>query len=143
MKVTVDKEYLVTNVEFEKTEPLHSCKGPRHYRDGSGTDLPISQFSIAKSGPYKGGLGALCNDCLQRNREAYARKKATGVIEDDTTIEKLILNGHMPADKVEIRKLPKWRVTVIKEISIEVSAADYLDAGVQAGDGEVVRIERL
>jgi len=39
--------------------------------------------------------------------------------------------------------LSKWRVTIIKEVVVEVEAHDYLDAGVNAGEGEVIRIERL
>lgn len=44
---------------------------------------------------------------------------------------------------VASHSMPQWRVTIIKPTEVIVSAADYLDAGVAAGDGEVIKVERL
>jgi hypothetical protein len=37
----------------------------------------------------------------------------------------------------------KWRVTIRVETEIVVYGKDFLDAGSEAGEGEIVRIERI
>jgi len=37
----------------------------------------------------------------------------------------------------------KWRVYIVKATEVIVYAKDYLDAGIEAGEGEVLRVERL
>lgn len=147
--VTVDKEGYVEKVAREPIlkptvkEPeieLRKCKGPWHRKGGEGTMLPITAFSMAKRGRFMGSLGSTCNDCKARRNEAERRLIHVQLKAEDK-------NGHVklaaPPIVIEsVKPLRRWKVTVIKEVEIEVEAADYLDAGVIAG-GDVVSVSLI
>jgi len=37
----------------------------------------------------------------------------------------------------------KWRVVIFRPVEVVVYAKDFLDAGAEAGEGDIIRIERL
>lgn len=158
--VTVDKEDFVTEVRSELDKPLEvesvvdtrnitsamqTCKGPWHYKSGRGTELPIAEFALASRGPNKGQLGVICRNCRDRTAES-ARQKEYREARRGTAVEAVVTNGEVtliPTTYTPGEKLPEWRVTIVKRTEVIVSAKDYLDAGVAAGEGEVVMVERL
>jgi len=60
-----------------------------------------------------------------------------------------VFNNVIPAKPPVVlrgKTLTKWKVTIIpapNPVEVEVEAEDFLGAGIAAGDGEVIRIERL
>lgn len=139
--VTVDKEDFVQEVRLDVAEetsplpPLRKCTGPWHYKNGKGTLIAESEFNVATRGKNRGQLGSTCKYCRDRSnvssREHYGRTK---MVESPNGVEVAPLTSET---------LPQWRVTIIKRTEVIVAAKDYLDAGVAAGDGEVVKVERL
>ena len=133
--VTLDKQDFVVDVKKEKasTPKLHKCIGPWHYKNGTGTMLPESEFDIATRGKNRGGLSGTCRDCRDKSHQSYRRN-----VKVETP------NGVTESAPVYVGpELPTWRVTLMKLTEVLVNAKDYLDAGVAAGDGEVVKVERI
>jgi hypothetical protein len=89
-------------------------------------------FAIATRGPNRGILAVTCREC----REKANRSKAAMEIRTPAS------NGVVPA-VIDDTDLPQWRVTIIQKVVVVVRAKDYLDAGIGAGDGEVVVVERI
>lgn len=120
------------------TEKL--CMGPWHKKNGKGTLLPINEFSIVRHGKSKGQMAVSCRSCTEKNRNYLRRVKARG-----TDVESVVTNGEVSLTPVLYQgpELPTWRVTIVKKTVVLVNARDYLDAGVAAGEGDVVMIEKL
>jgi hypothetical protein len=129
--VTVDNNDFVQEVHLEG-EPLipkmRSCRGAWHH----GANIPESMFAIATRGPNKGILAVTCRECREK---AYRSKAAM-------EIRTPVSNGVVLA-VTDDADLPQWRVTIIQKVVVVVCAKDYLDAGISAGDGEVVAVERI
>jgi len=152
--------------EVEKTEKLRLCLGPWHRRDGQGTMLPESMFDIVKIGRYHGQLSKTCIECRAKKsaneRERLARgrddrvklvnppekaiQKAVVEAVKETVIEEPITVTIEPQITVASSGKYRWKVTIIpvpKPIVVEVEADDFLSAGVAAGEGEVIRVEKI
>jgi hypothetical protein len=140
---------------FESTEvPMPTvetriCKGPWHRgKGGQGTQVPVTEFSVVKLGPRSGQIAKTCDTCLQKNHQ-YDQKRgktnhaAVAPITTPANAIPVALNGTF--EKLEVRPPAKhkWSVTIIKQVTVLVEADDFLDAGSLAGDGEIVRVERL
>jgi hypothetical protein len=129
--VTVDNNDFVQEVRLESgplIPKMRPCTGGWHH----GASIPETMFAIATRGPNMGRLSAVCRDC----RDRTIRSKAAMQIRTPTT------NGVVPA-VIDDTDLPQWRVTIIQKVVVVVRAKDYLDAGIGAGDGEVVAVERI
>ena len=150
---------------------LHAKYSPKVLRENgkrAGTLVPLSHFSKLTHGKRMGESGMLCNECREySSRKAADRKsrQSTGVAimkqappfavppvldaeqqaRVNLTVERMVMekNGSAP-------KLPQWRVTILKQVTIfqeetrTVEAKDFLDAGAVASeDGEVIKVERI
>lgn len=162
MIVTVDKNDFVIAVRKEgevvvaKEEDMvvpaietRICHGPWHNKSGKGTELPITEFEVASRGPNSGRVGSTCTSCRKRhseyNKKSAARKQITTAVYLPQVIPPLppIANGSIKEVPVAEPAKYKWIVTIVKEVEILVEANDYLDAGVNAGDGEVISVRRV
>lgn len=135
-------------VEEEVVMPatqMRVCVGPWHRKAGKGTELPIDQFGINSRGPHAGQLSKTCKSCIEK-RKAYNPvppiKAAASVAVVNHVVapvpEPLVIDPvvHVPGGR-------QWAVTIVKEVTIIVEADDFLDAGSKAGDGEIVKVERI
>src|SRR5215831_1089911 len=166
MIVTVDKEGYVQNVQKEGIERVNGvvkapekeivktqeCKGAWHIRRGAAAMRPLSEFSVIEKGPRTGQLAVTCDSCRRKQQASQSRADAAKRVKltpEERPQPVMVLDAalplvhEIPAPYVPSETLKRWRVTIIKETEVIVEAHDYLDAGVAAGNGEVVRIERL
>jgi hypothetical protein len=51
--------------------------------------------------------------------------------------------ANLDGRKIEPVQGFKWKVTIIKRTEVFVYAKDFLDAGAEAGEGEIVKVERI
>ena len=139
MIVKVDKQDFVVSVERESSDQMKVCKGPWHYRRGPGTLLPVSKFS----GNFK-----TCDECRQKHTESRQaiEERRNGVVQQ---LAEDLQNGPtgtpelVASNQLHSAAMHKWRVYIVKATEVIVYAKDYLDAGIEAGEGEVLRVERL
>ena len=161
MIVKVDKEDWVVEVtredsdmaEIHRSEQVQPttrlCKGPWHYKGGTGTMVDIREFS---TNFRTHDLNKTCNACLKGSHQSKKQEtpqtgltrvekalEAAGV--ENGTLAKLEANSTY--GKAASEKLPQWRVTIVKRTEELVYARDFLDAAAQAGDGEVLKVERI
>ena len=123
---------------------LRKCNGPWHYRGGKGTLLPITEFDIATRGPNQGHYGTTCRSCRDKTTESNVRRARILTVEEVIVAE--LPNGVAPIIRepvVTSDNLPQWRVTIVKRVEEVVYAKDFLDAASKAGEGEIVKVERL
>jgi hypothetical protein len=134
---------------------MHTCTGPWHRKGGQGTKLPISEFDIIQRGAGKGQIAMTCRGC--RTKHEASRQKTLlreeriklpvvePVVEPIVPVqeEPVTPEFHVKQSPIIEREVQRWKVTIIKATEVIVEARDYLDAGVAAGDGEVIRIEKL
>lgn len=171
--VTVDKQGFVQTVKREDrpevVEPviegkseeelvmpavqMRVCVGPWHRKSGKGTELPIDQFGYISRGPHTGQLSKTCKSCIEK-RKAY--NPVPPVKKPVIVIASPAVNGTTPTEELWVEPEPlkidpivrvpggrQWAVTIVKEVTIIVEADDFLDAGTKAGDGEIVKVERI
>ena len=150
LKVTVDKQDFVMSAErvdsamreIKKSEtmpePTQICKGPYHRRDGQGTLLPLSEFRVNKYSKT-GALTKTCSYCLDNKNGPLRTIKAPpvqAVVQESKIIQ-------TPEPPLMGSGFHKWSVTIIKPTTIIVYAKDFLDAGAEAGEGEIIDLKRL
>lgn len=138
MKVTVDKEDFVVKVEHDEVDHLLPCTGGWHYKNGKPTMLPASQFAIIQQGSRKGQPFKNCDFCRMKSRESVQKH-------DARTTPPEVHYSMLPKsnDAVETTPMFKWRVTIVKKTEVVVYARDFLDAGAEAGEGEIFKVERI
>jgi len=140
MLVHADKEGFVLDVHREGSEKTAICKGPSHRRGGKGTPLPLSSFGINK---YNGQRTKTCKNCLVQS----GRRTITETAQPTVVIQKLNVNdGQLSVKDIEHGMgsgIHKWRVVIFRPVEVVVYAKDFLDAGAEAGEGDIIRIERL
>lgn len=155
MIVTVDKEDFVVDVKREPSDaqteaavaeihredsvfiPTQICKGSYHRKNGNGTVLPITLFGVNK---YTGGTLKTCMECRKANGRGSMTTPEIRKLPESSEIfgppNPILIVGPVIVPQ-------RWRITIVKRVEVEVSASDFLDAAAQAGDGEVVKVERL
>jgi hypothetical protein len=119
----------IREVERADIPPLQTrvCKGPYHRNGGKGTPIPVADFGVSLS-----RYGKLYRTCIR------CRKLRNGENPDSApAITKIDIENGMGSG------VHKWRVTIRVETEIVVYGKDFLDAGSEAGEGEIVRIERI
>lgn len=164
---TVVNNGIVEAKQVVKTVPMRVCNGAWHF----GKLVPEDQFQIAVRGPNKGKLGVTCNSCREKARESDRRNRALkGRVKIQPKYEFIPSPTKKPEPVISLaterelteteqltvkeafnaavrqpatRQKKRWKVTIIKETEVIVEADDYLDAGIAAGNGEVIRVERL
>jgi hypothetical protein len=157
MIVKVDAQDFVISVEPEAVdsamkeirrseampEATRICKGPWHYRSGKGTALPLSAFPENRYRP--GSITKTCGECLEKSGKRSATPLGVKPTEVRTGVNKIehALAAAVPAPATNGGLMHKWEVTVVKTTVVTVYAKDYLDAGVEAGEGDVTNVRRL
>jgi hypothetical protein len=160
MLVTVDKEDFVVAIQSEyattpllvesmpaMTQQLQRCSGPWHNHNGKYENRPIEEFSVnARTGlRYK-----TCDLCRNNHQASYRRiTEKNGVTQtpEPQVPGSDFRHGVDEMIDAELKRqnsdMPLWRITIIKRTIVEVRASDFLDAASQAGDGEVLKVERV
>lgn len=158
MIVKVDAQDFVISVEPEAVESatleIHRseampeatqlCKGPWHYHRGKGTPLPLSAFSENRIHPGK--MNQTCDECLVKSK-----KRAEVPVKHDAPVRTgvnkiehaLAAATPVPQNGTNGGLMHKWEVTIVKPTMMTVYAKDYLDAGMEAGEGDVINVRRL
>lgn len=150
MLVTVDKnDFVVSAVnEMRRSETvpevLQRCTGPWHSHNGTYDELPLSQFSIS---PKTTKHYKTCDKC-RLGQNAAARKRhaeRNGFVPDPDSVEpNTLYKPNLDLNSPSFNGgMHKWKVTIIRKTEVTVYAKDYLDAGVEAGEGEVTNVERM
>lgn len=167
MIVKVDAQDFVISVEPEAVESASReiqrseavpeatqiCKGPWHYKAGKGTARPLSAFSMSTRSGSAGMLNKTCDECLHNTKKAghVAGKnlkprvhipplpERTGV----NKIEHALAAATPDSQNGTGGLMHKWEVTIETVRVVTVYAKDYLDAGVEAGEGDVINVRRL
>jgi len=71
----------------------------------------------------------------------------TETAQPTVVIQKLNVNdGQLSVKDIEHGMgsgIHKWRVVIFRPVEVVVYAKDFLDAGAEAGEGDIIRIERL
>lgn len=126
-------------------EATQQCSGPWHNHAGKYEQRPISEFSISpRTGkPYK-----TCDRCRAGHQESHKRiqaaKKGTPVVQVAASMPTADVESAYPVAPTHgSGRQFKWEVTIIQARVVTVYAKDYLDAGVEAGEGEVLNVRRL
>lgn len=157
MLVTVDKQDFVVSVKREASDAqtesaireIHHaeqslpttqiCKGPWHRKSGVGTVLPLSAFDYSER---RHKLNSTCRECRVKSENSRNGR----VPEFNPAKPEAIIVAEPPNPILIVGPVivpQRWRITIIRKTEIEVLAADFLDAAAQAGEGEVLKVERL
>lgn len=137
--VTVDKNDFVVSAmrEIERSEhmPEQMVSCVSSYHSPKNREVPISQArQSARTHRW------WCNDCTSKRMQYEENRRLKNTKLTPTPIP-VAIPEHVAPLNGGIQH--KWEVTIIKATMVTVYAKDYLDAGVEAGDGEVINVRRV